>query len=82
MNKSQRIKNILEGIAMLLGAAVMVYDTENGLALVVAILCLSLLVHAVKKLFYYLTMARHMIGGSMILCNALILLTLQCWYFP
>ena len=74
MNGGKRITNVLAGIVMLLMGAVLILLPYEGLPLVALILSFSLIVYGVRTLIYYVTMARHMVGGRMMLYIAVIVL--------
>jgi len=74
MNSGQRIKNILIGLLMILGSIILIAFPEDGLLIVAGVLSLSLFIYGIKTLIYYLTMARHMVGGRIILYIAVIVL--------
>jgi uncharacterized membrane protein HdeD (DUF308 family) len=74
MSSGQRIKSILIGAAILLGSVILIAFPDEGLTIVSAILSLSLFIYGVRTLIYYLTMARHMVGGRIILYLAVIVL--------
>ncbi len=63
MTKMQRLREIIAGLLMLLCAALIMLDPEDGYITVTVILSVSLLVFGVRWLVYYLTMARHMVNG-------------------
>ena len=74
MTKMQRIKNILIGLAMLLFGLIMLILPEEGFAVVSTLLSLTITLSGVRTLFYYATMARHMVGGKSMLFRGMILL--------
>ena len=76
MTSIQRIEKILIGLLMLACCAVMVYKPDVGFYVVAMILSLSLLVYALRCIIFYLTMARHMVGGKSILFRGIIVLDL------
>ena len=51
---------------------VMILQPQEGLLVVAFVLGLALLLYGVKKLVYYLTMARHMTGGLALLFIAIV----------
>ncbi len=73
MTKLQRIKNVLVGLLMLLSGALMAVLGSDAVALIMWILAASMSISGIKMLFYYLTMARHMVDGDQILIRGLIL---------
>jgi hypothetical protein len=74
MSSGQRIKNILIGVLMILGSLTLIAFPEKGLVVVSALLSLSLFIYGIKTLIYYLTMARHMVGGKIMLYLAVVIL--------
>ncbi len=76
MSSGQRIKNILIGIAIILGALILIAFPEEGIILTASILSISLFIYGIKTLIYYVTMARHMVGGRIMLYLAVVVLDL------
>lgn len=76
MSNGQRIKNILIGIAIILGALILIAFPEEGMIITASILSLSLFIYGIKTLIYYVTMARHMVGGRIMLYLAVVVLDL------
>lgn len=74
MSYFQRIKNIISGGVMLLLAAILALLPEWGILIVALVLQVSLFVYGFRLLFYYFTMARHMVSGKKSLYRAIILL--------
>ena len=72
MTNMQRIKKILLALLMFLCAGVMIYDPEIGFYIVAVIVSFGVLLYGVRKLIYYFTMARHMVGGNSTLYIGLI----------
>ena len=67
MSKLRRIANLLLSLLMIAGGVVLMLDPENGLPLVALVLGLALMIYGIHKLVYYITMARHMVGGLLLL---------------
>ena len=57
---------------MIAFAIVLPFKPESGLMAAAAVLGISLTVYGIRKLVYYFTMARHMVGGLMILFAGII----------
>ena len=76
MNSIQRIRKFLSGLGMLLGSVILITAPEDGYYIVAFLLSVSLLLSGIKSLVYYITMARHMVGGRIVLCKSLILIDL------
>ena len=76
MSSGQRIKNVLIGILIILGAVILIAYPEDGFIITAAILSLSLFIYGIKTLIYYITIARHMVGGRIMLYLAVVVLDL------
>lgn len=76
MTKRQKIKNIMKALFNILLAVIMMLVPEMGYALVMLILAFGLLLYGLKKIIYFFTMARHMVGGKMVLYRGIILFDL------
>lgn len=76
MSKLQRVQNIAVGLCMLIGAAVLISDPEDGCLFIMDFLALSLMYKGILELIYYFAMARHMVGGKMFLFIGVILVDL------
>lgn len=81
MNRFQRIKEIIFGVLMLLFALLLFLIPEDSYALVAFIIGILLLCYGFRLLWYYFSMARHMVGGQMTLVEAVILLDLALFTF-
>ena len=81
MSKLQRVENVLLGIDTILLSLLMFWFPNEGFYIVVQILCFSLLARGIGQLFYYFTMARHMVGGKTILFTGVIILDLGLFTF-
>lgn len=76
MTRAGRIKNILTGFIMIAAALYMIFDDENGYLIITAIISTALALSGLRYLIYYLTMARNMVGGKLLLFIGIILLDL------
>ena len=76
MSSGQKIKNILIGVLIILGAVILIAVPKEGLIITAGILSLSLFIYGIKTLIYYFTMARHMVGGRVMLYLAVVVLDL------
>ncbi len=76
MSRIQRITSALTGIALLLVSAAMIYLGKEGYYLVLALLTISLVLGGIRQLYYYFTMARHMVGGWRTLFQGVVILDL------
>lgn len=79
MTKLQRVWNFLSGLVLLLLAAGFFADPFNGLERAAALLDLTFMVRGIGGVYYYVTLARHMVGGKTALYRGLIFLDL--WAF-
>ena len=76
MTATQRIGKILNALFTGLCAWIMLEMGEDGAWLVGALLCLSLILFAIRSILLYFTMARHMVNGRSILYIGMIVLDL------
>lgn len=74
MTKLQRAQRLILGIAMLVFAAALAWlafwDKEQpdlAYSIVLIVLCVMMLLFGVRMILYYVFMARHMVGGLVIL---------------
>lgn len=67
MTRRRRILNIIEGIGLLFLAALPLAFSEYGLHIVLFFMGISLIFKGVRTLLFYLSMARHMVGGKLLL---------------
>ena len=77
MSSFQRIKSIVFGVLMVLFALIMFWMPEDWYDTVTVLMSLSLMLYGVKLLFFYFSMARHMVGGKIMLYQAIIILDLS-----
>ncbi len=72
MTKFQRIKECLFGAAVIFfGVSILVFSSD-GYAVLIALLALSLFVYGLKNIIFFITMARHMVGGMSFLYRGII----------
>lgn len=76
MSSWQRIKNILIGAGLMIVALILSIFPNMSANLITTIICLALVLYGVRMLWFYTTMARHMVGGKAILYRSLIILDL------
>ena len=74
MTKWQRIKAVFRGFITLLLAPLLLLDPEVGCILIIMVLGFSTALKGIGMLLYFLSMARHMVGGKLILYQGFILL--------
>lgn len=73
MTAYQRIKKILFSLCMFAVALFFfLYPSDTAYKIVVAILSLGLAIAGIKDIIFYFTMARHMVGGKIILIQGVI----------
>lgn len=72
MTKLQRIANMAFSLLMIACGFVLLLEPKGGLLVVASLLSLTLLLYGVRKLVYYIRMARHMTGGLSLLFIAVI----------
>ena len=75
MTLFQRMTNVLIGILMLAVAIFFIVDpSDDAYIFVLAVLTTGLTIQAMKDIIFFFTLARHMVGGKMILLKGVILL--------
>lgn len=67
MGKIKRIWTVLSGIFVIITALAMMVETEDAFFIASALVAFLLLQKGLSSLFYYVTMAHHMVGGKIIL---------------
>ena len=72
MTKLRRIVYFLTGILTILGSIILFSFGSNGMVFIMLIVSIFLIGFGVKKLHYYSSMARHMVGGKRTLYLGLI----------
>ena len=77
MTKFKSLTTILSGIVMILvGILVILTAYQDGLKVVLVIIQFGMTVRGIRTLYYYLSMAKYMVGGRNVLYRSLILLDL------
>ena len=77
MNVIQRIKKILFALVMIAAAVVFIIaPPEYSLVIIVAILSLGFAAKSIMDIIFYFRMARHMVGGKLILFKGVLMLDL------
>ncbi len=75
MTGFQRVKRVLAGLCMLAVAVILIMNPSNKTYMtIVTILALGLAIAGIKDIVFYFVMARHMVGGKMILIQGVIIL--------
>ena len=67
MSMLQRVQNVLAGLLMIAGSVVMILFPDDGCAVIAWSLSILMILAGIRSFFYYFTMARHMVGGEMLL---------------
>lgn len=67
MTNVQRLGNFLLSLFMIVCGVALLTDPQNGIYVVELVLAAAFFLYGVRKLVYYLTTARHMVGGLSIL---------------
>lgn len=75
MSEFQRVRKVLFGLCMLAVAILLIaFPSDEAYMVIVAILTIGLAIAGIKDIIFYFMMARHMIGGKMILIQGVIIL--------
>ncbi len=75
MTGFQRVKRVLFGLCMLAVAVIFIlFPSDETYMFVVSFLALGLAIAGIKDILFYFFMARHMVGGKMILIQGVIVL--------
>ena len=75
MTLFQRIRGVFIGLLMMAVAIIFIVEpSDNAYTFVMAVLTMGLAVKGLKDIIFYFTMARHMVGGGMILIQGVIIL--------
>ena len=75
MSHWQRIKSVIGSVLLLLMIPILLFmPQEQGISLVAFVLSLLLIALGVRVTWFYFRMARHMVGGKMMLCQGILLL--------
>lgn len=77
MTRSKRVIDVLFGIVMFIaGAAFFTSSVDASIIAMLMLLQLGMTIRGLRALYYYLTMARYMVGGKSVLYRSFILLDL------
>ena len=74
MSSKQRIKDLFIGAVVIVFSVFIMLHPEDGYALMMVGLGFSAFGFGIRKLFYYFSMARHMVGGKSMLYYGIIAL--------
>lgn len=72
VTKLQRIASLALSLLMIACGVVLLLEPQRGLLLVASVLSIVLVTYGLRKLVYYIRMARHMTGGLSLLFIAII----------
>lgn len=72
MTKLQRIQNILAALVMFAFAGLILRYQDYGVQIISVLVWISLTVEGIRELYYYFSMARHMVRGEAVLYRALL----------
>ena len=77
MTRSRRVIDVLFGIVMFLaGFAFFASSVKYSIIAMLVLIQLGMTIRGIRALYYYLTMAKYMVGGKSVLFRSLILLDL------
>ena len=66
MSRVKRVTNIIRGLLLILAAPI-IFVLNHGYRIIIVCLGLSLTIAGIQYLYYYFHMARHMVGGKIML---------------
>lgn len=73
MTKARRVGSIFLGVIMVLFGALVAVSGGAAYRMIIVIFGISMLLASIRQFVYYLSMARHMVGGRTVLYRAVIL---------
>ncbi len=73
MSRFQKIRSILFALVMMAAGLIIILEPDKGYRIVISILGVWLLFYGIGTLIYFFSMARHMVGGKIILYKGIIL---------
>lgn len=76
MSRKRKVFSIISGLFQLFCSGILFMNPKEGIVIIAAVLCILLLVNGLRLFAYYFMMARHMVGGKIILLTAVFLLDL------
>ena len=71
MSRTSRVFNIVSGVVMIICSWILFRNPDVGLEFAAMILGISLFLSGIHYLYYYFSMARHMVGGISTLMAAI-----------
>lgn len=72
MTITRRIAKLLYGLLLLVGCALIIFDPEWGYLVVCVVLSFGLMLRGLKEIWYYISMARHKVGGLTVLFKGIL----------
>ncbi len=73
MSKGQRIRSFLAGIILICAAIYLLRYRSHAYEAILLVLAFGLSISGLNRIFYYLSMARHMVDGKRILYTGILL---------
>ena len=73
MTIGQKLKNVLSAISMILIGIAMLFFGEKAYMAIIGVFSLTLDIMGIRKLIFYFSMARYMVGGRNILFRGILL---------
>ena len=73
MNGVKRVVNVFIALIMIACGVFMFVDHQHGFRLVIDLLMLTLIIAGLRNIIYYISMARHAVGGIAILYKGILL---------
>ena len=74
MTKFKRFREIVKGLITITAAVLMASEPQLGYLMITILLSVYLMLQGLKNIFYYFTMAMHMVDGKTLLYRGVILL--------
>ena len=74
MSLAKRIGNVVTGLLMIFFSLIVALNTDKAIMIITGVFSIALTVSGLHFLIYYLTMARHMVSGKVMLCIGILLL--------
>ena len=74
MRKITRFKNLIIGLIMIAIAFILFAQPQYGPPVIILLVGLGLIADGIVALFFYLTMARHMVGGKKMFYRSILIL--------
>ena len=80
MTKLQRARELLGGLLMLAAGVLVICRPATGIRLIMLIIIVTMILKGLGSLSFYITMARHMVGGKLQLYKGIILLDIGMFF--